>query len=255
MLAERSLGQGPNLTLVPGWGLGSAAWDGVAALLSREFTVHLVDLPGYGATPPVADYGIEALADALAATLPPRAMVCGWSLGALVALVCAVRHPRQIARLVLVGATASFLHREGWEAGLPADRLDEFIRALEADESALLKQFSGLIHHGDVRGKEAIRATRHCLDGGLPADGVSLREGLRTLGTVDLRGLLPEVTQPVLLIHGSVDPLMPLGAAEALLERLSRSQLDVFEGSAHAPFASDPARFAQRVRDFAVEGG
>jgi pimeloyl-[acyl-carrier protein] methyl ester esterase len=254
MLAERSLGQGPNLTLVHGWGLGSAAWDLVAQLLSKEFTVHLVDLPGYGATPPAADYSIEALADALAASLPPRAMVCGWSLGALVALVCAIRHPRRIARLVLVGGTASFVRREGWGAALPADQLQDFMTALASDAPSLLKQFSSLIHHGDVHGREATRALRRCLQAGLPADQESLREGLRLLGDVDLRSRLHQVEQPVLLIHGSVDPLMPLGAAEALRDGLPRSRLEVFEGSAHAPFVSDPVRFVQQLSIFAADG-
>ncbi|QDX80334.1 hypothetical protein B9N43_03080 [Denitratisoma sp. DHT3] len=256
MLAERSLGRGPNLTLVHGWGLGSGAWDPVAQLLAEEFTVHLVDLPGYGASPPPAapaDYGIEALADALAASLPPRAMVCGWSLGALVALVCAIRHPRRIGRLVLVGATASFVQREGWPSALPPARLEEFSAALEADAAGLLKQFSGLIHHGDIRGKEAMRALRRCLAAGLPADPDSLRAGLQTLGAADLRLHLPLVEQPVLLIHGSEDPLMPLAAVQALQARLPRAALEVFEGSAHAPFASDPLRFARRVGVFAAD--
>lgn len=252
-LAVTAQGQGPQLTLVHGWGLGSGAWSLVAHLLAKHFSVQVVDLPGYGASP-ADDGSLDDLADALADTLPPRAMVCGWSLGALVALRAAQRQPRKIARLVLVGATASFVQREGWPAALPSSQLAGFLAALEADPAALLKQFSALIHQGDARMREAIRATRNCLadaPGGLPADPASLKSGLELLGSTDLRSCLIEVQQPVLLIHGSVDPLMPLGAAEALRDALPDSRLSVFDDSAHAPFASDPLRFVREVCAFA----
>ncbi|GAB2181944.1 pimeloyl-ACP methyl ester esterase BioH [Denitratisoma sp. agr-D3] len=257
-LAVNSQGQGPQLTLVHGWGLGSGAWALVSHLLAKHFTVHNVDLPGYGASPPAPGASLEDLADALAATLPPRAMVCGWSLGALVCLMAAQRHPDKIARLVLVGATASFVQREGWLEALPPAQLAAFMDGLAADPAALLKQFASLIHQGDAHMREAIRALRGCLagaEGGLPADPASLRAGLALLGESDLRPLLSALRQPVLLIHGAADPLMPLAAAERLQDRLPTATLSVFADSAHAPFASDPLRFVRELTDFAGVGG
>lgn len=250
-LAVTTQGQGPQLSLVHGWGLGSSAWALVAHLLAKHFSVHTVDLPGYGASPAAADATLEMLADALADTLPPRAMVCAWSLGALIALKAAQRHPRKIARLVLVGATASFVQREGWQQALPEAQLNRFLADLDADPAALLKQFSSLIHQGDARMRDAIRALRGCLADGAPADPGSLRAGLEMLGSTDLRTMLGEVTQPILLIHGAADPLMPVAAAEALATAFDDARLSVFETSAHAPFASNPLRFVREVCDFA----
>ena len=253
-LATISQGQGPQLTLVHGWGLGSGAWGLVSHLLARHFNVHTLDLPGYGASESAMTATLDDLADALAETLPPRAMVCGWSLGALVCLRAARRHPRKIARLVLVGATASFIQREGWDEALPNAQLDQFMAGLAADPAALLKQFSSLIHQGDANMREAIRALRGCLTNapeGLPADAGSLRTGLQLLADTDLREELRDVAQPVLLIHGRVDPLMPVTAGERLHQLLPAAELVVFDGSAHAPFASDPLRFVREVCRFA----
>lgn len=248
-LAEISLGDGPNLTLVHGWGLGAGAWKRVVHGLSDNFTVHVVDLPGYGASPPLAPASLETLADALAANLPPRAMLCGWSLGAMVCLVCAARHPRKVARMVLVGATASFVARTGWPEALPREQLDGFLERLEQDPEALLRHFSALINHGDVHARDAARALR--VQGDLPAPAATLRDGLETLGAADLRDAITRIAQPVLLLHGSKDPLMPLSAAQRLADLLIDARVDVFEGSAHAPFASDPARFVAAVNRFA----
>lgn len=256
-LAAANQGQGPQLTLVHGWGLGSGVWGLVSHLLAKHFSVHTLDLPGYGASAAATTATLDDLADALAETLPPRAMVCGWSLGALVCLRAARRHPRKIARLVLMGATASFVQREGWAEALPPTQLDQFMAGLAADPAALLKQFSSLIHQGDANMREAIRALRGCLTNpinaasGLPADTDSLRTGLQLLADTDLRGELREVAQPVLLIHGRVDPLMPVAAGERLQRLLPTAELVVFDGSAHAPFASDPLRFVREICRFA----
>lgn len=250
-LAQRSVGNGPNLTLVHGWGLGSRAWDRVAAQLAEHFTVNIVDLPGYGDSSPQPGASLDDLADALAHALPPRAMVCGWSLGAMVALACARRHPRRVARLVLVGATASFLVRDGWDAGVTPERLGDFFDELARDPAELLRHFSMLINVGDARPRETVRSFAPCLKGDLPATTATLCAGLEMLGESDLRPWLAEVTQPALIIQGEADPLMPPPVGQRTADLLPGARLKTFAGCAHAPFASDPEAFVAAVCGFA----
>lgn len=248
-LAIHTIGDGPNLTLVHGWGLGRGALGNIAQALGEHFTVNCVDLPGYGDSPSIEAPGIEAIADALAETLPPRAMLCGWSLGAMICLVCAARHPRLVARLVLVGANASFVARTGWLEGMPEAQLGEFRAAVETDSAQSLKRFASLIHQGAEQPREAQRYLG--ADEVPVASDAALLASLDLLAQSDLRPLLDDVQQPVLLVHGDADPIMPLAAAEQLMMRLPDARLEVFGGSAHAPFASDPARFVDSVRRFA----
>ena len=44
-------GQGGDLALVHGWGLGRAAWTPVVDRLAQHFRIHLIDLPGYENSP------------------------------------------------------------------------------------------------------------------------------------------------------------------------------------------------------------
>lgn len=46
-LSVDSHGEGPDLALIHGWGIGASVWDDLLPLLSAHFCVHRVTLPGY----------------------------------------------------------------------------------------------------------------------------------------------------------------------------------------------------------------
>jgi pimeloyl-[acyl-carrier protein] methyl ester esterase len=56
-----------------------------------------------------------------------------------------------------------------------------------------------------------------------------------------------------LLVHGEHDPLMPLAAAQWLAGHMPNARIEVFPGAAHAPFLSQPERFAELLKRFADE--
>ena len=75
----------PELVLIHGWGLGPAAWDAARPALEARFNVTSLALPGYGDAAPEPVSFIET-ASRFAARIPDGAYVCGWSLGAMLAL-------------------------------------------------------------------------------------------------------------------------------------------------------------------------
>jgi pimeloyl-[acyl-carrier protein] methyl ester esterase len=226
-------------------------------MFSQGYDVRVVALPGYVGARRMSSPSdtLEDLADEVADHLANEAgngpiVLCAWSLGAFVALAAAARHPSVFRGLILVGANARFTISDDWQEALPGKHLDDFVVALERDPMALLKQFSRLVHHGDVGARQAIRAMTSCLANGLPADTDTLRSGLETMRTADVRNLLRDVKQPTLLLHGELDPLMPLAGAQRLAKLLPNAELEVFADAAHAPFAANPARFVERVDSF-----
>ena len=239
---------GRDLALIPGWGLGKAAWQPVAALLAQRFRVHLVDLPGYGGSPASAA-GFVDTAQALAAALPAGTIYVGWSLGVLLALQAARLAPARIGALVLVGATPSFTQRNDWPHAQPPELLAGFAAAIAADAGAARPRFVALFNQGDTQARAIGRTLNKTLQAGPPADAASLLAGLAWLRDVDLRPALVGSTVPTLLIHGEHDPLMPLAAARWLNAALPGSQLEVFAGAAHAPFLNNPELFARLIGD------
>ncbi|MBK8579971.1 MAG: pimeloyl-ACP methyl ester esterase BioH [Candidatus Accumulibacter sp.] len=246
---SRDISGKPQLALIHGWGLGSAVWQPVVEPLSRHYRVHLVDLPGYGQSPD-DDAAFDETAQTVVDALPHPITLCGWSLGAMLAMRAALLAPQRVTGLVLVGATASFTQRSGWpEAQAPA-LLDSFTDSITRQPEQTLQRFVALLCQGDHQARSLTRTLRAGLrNAPVPASKV-LSRGLHWLREVDLRALLPALTTRSLLIHGENDALNPLAAARRLAGLLPDARLEVFAGTGHAPFLADPQRFIQLLDDF-----
>jgi pimeloyl-ACP methyl ester carboxylesterase len=99
------------IVFLHGAGMDHSVW----ALQSRWFAHHgasvlAVDLPGHGGSAGPALTDIGALADwtarLIGAVGAERAMLVGHSMGALIALETAARHPKLVAGMALIGAAA-----------------------------------------------------------------------------------------------------------------------------------------------------
>jgi len=99
----------PTVVFVHGAGLDHSWWG----LQSRHFGYHgfnvlAVDLPGHGRSEGSALENVTAIADwvvkLLDAAKLERAALVGHSMGALVAVECAARHPARVTRIALLGA-------------------------------------------------------------------------------------------------------------------------------------------------------
>lgn len=234
------------LVYLHGWGLHGGIWAETAVQLPGL----MPDLPGYGDVATVSPYNAEALADALAATLPDDAAVCGWSLGGMLALALAARHPAKVSRLVLVATNPAFVSRPDWPHGLAPEVLAGFAQALSGDYKATLLRFLSL----QARGGDQARAVIERLRGSVFLRGEpavdALAAGLDLLREVDLRHAVASVRCPVLVVHGAYDMLCPPEAGRWLAENLPDARLAMHERAAHAPFLSHPDWFAAELKGF-----
>ena len=107
-LHARVRGEGPPLVLVPGAGGDGDQYDALAEHLAATHTVVTYDRRANSRSPRPHDYSattIEEQADDLAGLLAAlelaQATVFGNSLGALIALACALRSPDRVNRVIL----------------------------------------------------------------------------------------------------------------------------------------------------------
>lgn len=249
-LHVETVGHGPALMLLHGWGMHGGVWEGLLPTLAARHCVHVVDLPGHGASLPSTPFTLEQLARDVAGVLPDRCDLLGWSLGGQVAMRIALDEPARISRLALIGTTPCFRQRDDWPHGMDTPTLREFAGSLEQDYEGTLKRFLSLQARGGEEARAVIARLRESLFARGRPDLTSLRGGLTILSDLDMREHVAAITQPTLIVHGTHDTLTPLPAAEWLAAHLPAAQLTVVRGAAHAPFLSHPAATLDALQGF-----
>lgn len=83
-----------------------------------------------------------------------------------------------------------------------------------------------------------------------PLDPKGLAMQWEALSKFDARSVLPQITQPTLVVHGTEDALCPFSAGEFLLQGLPKATLFSMKGVGHSPQVEDWVAFNQAVEDF-----
>jgi len=223
-----------TVAFIHGAGLDHS-WFG---LQSRYFGYHgynvlALDLPGHGRSAGPALTTVAAMADwvvgALDAAKVERASLVGHSMGTLVALDCAARHPQRVERIALI-ATAQPMKVS--EAFLDAAKRN----AYEAFDMSTIWGHApqvplggnpnpGMWMYGDTQAR-----LERLAPGVLYAD-------LKASNDYSFKG---DVQCPVLFILGKRDMMTPPRAAKSLQERIAGAQTVVIDFSGHSLMAEAP---------------
>jgi pimeloyl-[acyl-carrier protein] methyl ester esterase len=243
-------GRGPDLVLLHGWGLHSGAWREAASGLHERFTVHAFDLPGHGRSAAVVPSTLDEAAAAIERKLPPEAIVCGWSLGGLLAQRIAQRRRAALRALVLASSTPCFVQRPDWPHAMMPATLEEFARGLAHDRDGTLRRFVQLNALHGARGREAVRAfVTRLAEHPAPA-AADLQRTLAWLRDTDLRAEARDIACPTLVVHGARDSLAPIEAGRWLAKHIRDARLVEIEDAAHLPFFTHREAFVGALETF-----
>ena len=237
----------PTLALLHGWGMNPRVFDGMIAQLNEHLTLLPLALPGHGGTEILTTDTLSTWAMQISAQLPDQTILLGWSLGGQVAMRIALDHPSQIKRLILVSSTPKFVLDDSWQAGIPLADIMSFGEDMQRDTRATLLRFLTLQTRGASAQKVLLESLRETFFAApLPAPQ-ALSAGLEMLVHTDLRTELATLTQPTLVIHGSLDKLTPPNAGAWLAEAIPHAKYCLIDGAAHAPFLSHPQQVAKAI--------
>lgn len=111
-IAYHRTGEGPLLLLIHGVGLCAESWAHYIDVLGDQFELIIIDLPGHGASAPMGQTFVEvaiqdyvvAIEDLIKELKLEKAVVCGHSLGALIAIELAANPNNQVQGLVALNA-------------------------------------------------------------------------------------------------------------------------------------------------------
>lgn len=256
-------GEGPVVLLIHGMAGSSSTWVPALEHLAPHVTYIAPDLPGHGrSAKPRSDYSLGAhasfLRDLLVTLGHERATIVGQSLGGGVAMQFAYQFPQRVERLALVGAgglgeevnpVLRLLALPGVDLLLPFV-FQPWIREL----SRLAGEWTKYI------GMEPTTATTEMWRAYASLTDPETRSAfVHTLkAVIDHRGqrvsahdkLYLAQDLPTLIVWGSDDPIIPVSHAQAALESLPGSRVEILEGLGHFPHSEDPYRFSKLLVDF-----
>jgi pimeloyl-[acyl-carrier protein] methyl ester esterase len=195
----------------------------------EKIKLHLVGGWAYPATSlkplaealgPKADVTLHPFTASLDAIQPPDGpwWLGGWSLGGMLAMQAVIEGRLRPAGLVLISSTARFCRDDEYTCGVPASHVRSMIRALPASREKVLQEFYRLAGE----------------DADCPFTTEELVTGLRQLETLDLRERLYDLDLPVLVLHGTIDLIIPADAADFLASNLTLGELDLLVEGQHA---------------------
>lgn len=240
------------IVLLHGWGGNSRCWSTVQPQLAEFGPVTALDLPGYGAEPMLANRSLDSYLDWLAARLPARALLVGFSLGGMLALALAARRPGLLAGVVTVASNLSFIARPEWPTALPAATLASFVDNYRIAPAATIARFSALASGGQRAVKKQLAAVPPlppAVDAG--ADQLDL---LGELCLVAAAGQMAATGLPVAMLFGDDDKLVPVAAAERIATQFPHITCKRCIGSHFLPLSA-PAEVVALVEQLLGSAG
>jgi pimeloyl-ACP methyl ester carboxylesterase len=230
-LTVRSAGSGPDVVVVPGF-VTQELTPGLEALASTS-TLHLVELPGFGADAvPAGTRTAMDLASVVKGALRDRGLlgapVVGQSFGGWVAAELASMAP--VERLVLVDSFGLRIVGEPRVDMFDMPR-ESVLDLVYADRSKAPTEWSSSAEQAGYAAVARFGWNPYLCD-------LSLPNRLRQLDV------------PTLVVWGAVDRLVPVSHAALFAELIPGARAEIVPDAGHDPSCDQPDAFARVVGEF-----
>lgn len=252
-VAVLSSGTGPDVVCIHGLGASRTSFLELGHRLAGSYRVHLVDLPGFGAssTPVRAAYDAPWFADHVLGVMDQlridRAHLVGNSMGGRVAIEAGLRAPERVTALGLLAPAVAFVRRgfhplvrlarpelgvlpHGIRRGIVEKQLLSFF----ADPGAIDPALADAIVE-EFRTRQRSPAARAAL--------YSAARKIYLEAPFGRDGFYPRLAQlqvPAMFIWGSHDRLVPAAFARHVTEWMPAAQQIVLDGCGHVPQVEHP---------------
>lgn len=245
-------GSGPTILLLHGIGGNRGQWTPQALSLARQFTVLTCDTRGYGDSygPTATQFSefsddVIALLDALGLQ---SVLGVGHSMGGRILIEAAIRAPERFGALVLSGAQPAYLEH------MSAEERAAYV----AKRMALFEGPSITVEAAAKIAREVLAptASAEALNR-MTADFMALRrEGylaaLKASAGWDRRAQLAELTMPVEIIGGALDPICPVPQTQELADAIGQGDATLLDDVGHMAQVEASERVTSLISSFAT---
>lgn len=248
--------------MLHGWSSSWYALSPLLPILSQRFNVIAVDLPGYGKSPPLPDrVTIPAYADLLAGLIEQVSenpvVLIGHSMGGMISMVLAMRHPILVERMVLICPTVTgnlstminttispitLLERFGLGSLMVSTAESLFVGLTDRlMRPVSFSTRSGITEQDYMRLREDARR---------PGQGQVRAECFFAMRDSDLSGQLTKIEATSLVIWGAEDNTVPLRDSGVVADEWPEADLRIIPRAGHWPQFERPDTTRRLVAAF-----
>lgn len=240
-----------TIVLLHGWGSNSNSWQSIIPELQKISNLIAIDLPGFGASPVIENFALDPVLELIAAHLPDKAVIIGWSFGGMLAVQLAAQYPKKISRIITLASNVKFIASREYETAMSPAVNRQFMKGFEQAPEETLKLFGGLMAQGDVNDRALLKKMRNS---STPETiNENWLQALQVLAQLDNRDIFSELIQSGLHVLGEADVLVPAGAAQSLAILNKKQIVKLLPATAHAVHWSQPKLVSQLITSFLVE--
>lgn len=237
---------GPDLVFIHGWGSDRSVWQALRRHLPGSH--WLLELPGHGTTPVGDAQAVHSYLAEVAAALPDRCVLVGWSLGGTLAMQLTHLCSAKIAGLITIASNPCFVVRADWPTAMSEETFRRFSADFAESPALAFRRFQGLQVKGDWQQKSLSQQMRTTL---LPSEETlsQLRVTLGWLAELDARPALRDLKVPSLHLLGAADALVPTEVAHTF-EANALARVDVIDEAGHTLPTAWVSRLAADIGDW-----
>lgn len=236
----------PLLVFVNSLGTDFRIWRDVVVRLAGDFAILTYDMRGHGLSDVgQTPYSMETLADDLAQLLDLiggcNAIICGVSVGGIVAQQLAATRPDLVRALILCDTVPRMGDVASWTARIAAVEAE----GLESIADAILERwFTPAFRSG---GNADFAGYRNMLTRQPQAGYIATCAALRD---ADLTALTPQIRVPTICVVGDADKAPTPAQVTAFARTMPGSRLEIIKDCGHIPSIEQPAALANIMRAF-----
>ncbi|MET8654684.1 alpha/beta fold hydrolase [Nocardia aurea] len=245
---------GRPLVMVHGWAADLRCWGGAADDLAERHRVIAVDLRGHGYSgAPASGYDdpknwAADIAAVLAAEgVESGAVLLGWSYGGIVISDYLAAHGAGAVAGVVYSGSMANIGRDVPGAETGPTLLAAMPGVFEASAGRAVRAFGGFGDANTGSGGSGVDAQR--LFGASLATPPAVRKAL-FYRSVDNTEMLRALDIPVLVLHGTADPVVPVDNGRYIAQTAPNARASFWEGAKHGLFLEDRDRFVTEVSAF-----
>lgn len=241
----------PPLILLHGTSTSGDSFRETMHELAEDFWLIAPDIPGFGRTEDTSPYTFPHLVEWLAAFrqalhLPPTAVI-GHSFGGMLATTYALSYPEDVTSLlllapaILVGQTWPQAPMR-WSISMGLVSMGSAV----AQKPPLVKRVVRVPFY-DVNGQHGSVWERRLRD---YENARSSADVIKALAGYDIRPSLARWQQPVSLVWGAKDQVVPTANAHTLKQYWPQAELHILSQCGHVPMIEKQREFQNITREF-----